>query len=101
MFIVTSDGDMTLYGDGKDFERDSGLVDLLVQLLKYDLYVGVVTAAGYPGEARCYEERLSGLLKGFSDAKLPKNVCERFFVLGKLFFLPFFFNLRKKKFFFF
>lgn len=80
--LITFDGDMTLYGDGKDFEHDSGLVKLLVELLEYDLYVCVVTAAGYPGDATRYEQRLSGLLKGFENARLPKSVCGRFFVLG-------------------
>jgi IMP and pyridine-specific 5'-nucleotidase len=82
---------MTLYDDGKDFEHNSALVDLIVQLLKHNLYVCVVTAAGYPGDAQRYEERLSGLLKGFSNAKLPKNVCEKFFLLGKLFSFSFLF----------
>ena len=75
---------MTLYDDGKDFEHDSALVNLLMSLLKYNLNVCVVTAAGYPGDASRYEQRLSGLLKGFEDAQLSKNMCEKFFVLGKL-----------------
>ncbi|CAH1765194.1 13844_t:CDS:10 [Entrophospora sp. SA101] len=82
--LITFDGDMTLYGDGKDFEHNSALVNLLVQLLKFNLHVCVVTAAGYPGEAHRYEKRLSGLLKGFANAELPKNVCERFFVLESI-----------------
>ncbi|GBB91347.1 hypothetical protein RclHR1_01860001 [Rhizophagus clarus] len=80
--LITFDGDMTLYDDGKDFEHDSALVNLLVSLLKYNLTVCVVTAAGYPGDASRYEIRLSGLLKGFENARLPKNMCENFFVLG-------------------
>ncbi|CAG8568517.1 4547_t:CDS:10 [Acaulospora morrowiae] len=80
--LITFDGDMTLYDDGEDFEQDSKSVNLLVQLLKYDLNVCVVTAAGYPGDAKRYEERLSGLLKGFQTAQLSKKFCERFFVLG-------------------
>lgn len=75
---------MTLYDDGKDFEHDSGLVNLLVKLLEHNLNVCVVTAAGYPGDASRYEERLSGLLKGFENARLSKNICEKFFVLGEL-----------------
>ena len=73
---------MTLYDDGQDFEHDSGLVNLLVKLLGHNLNVCVVTAAGYPGDASRYEQRLSGLLKGFEIAQLPKNICEKFFVLG-------------------
>ncbi|CAG8715192.1 7332_t:CDS:2, partial [Racocetra fulgida] len=52
---------MTLYDDGKDFEQDSALVNFLVKLLEFDLYVCVVTAAGYPGDAQRYEQRLSGV----------------------------------------
>src|ERR1043165_9597763 len=74
---------MTLYDDGKDFEHDSALVNLLMKLLEYNLNVCVVTAAGYPGDASRYEKRLSGLLKGFEDARLPKEMCEKFYVLGK------------------
>ncbi|RIB28395.1 IMP-specific 5'-nucleotidase 1 [Gigaspora rosea] len=80
--LITFDGDMTLYDDGKDFEQDSALVNLLVKLLEFDLNVCVVTAAGYPGDAQRYEQRLSGLLKGFESARLPKKICERFYVLG-------------------
>ncbi|CAB4397613.1 unnamed protein product [Rhizophagus irregularis] len=80
--LITFDGDMTLYDDGQDFEHDSALVNLLVSLLKYNLIVCVVTAAGYPGDALRYEQRLSGLLKGFENARLSKNMCEKFFVLG-------------------
>ncbi|CAG8561665.1 5759_t:CDS:10 [Funneliformis caledonium] len=80
--LITFDGDMTLYDDGKDFEHDSELVKLLMRLLEHDLYVCVVTAAGYPGDASRYEQRLSGLLKGFENARLSKEMCEKFFVLG-------------------
>ncbi|RHZ46827.1 hypothetical protein Glove_606g94 [Diversispora epigaea] len=80
--LITFDGDMTLYDDGKDFEQDSELVNLLVRLLKCDLIVCVVTAAGYSGDSERYEQRLSGLLKGFQTAKLPKEICNRFYLLG-------------------
>jgi IMP and pyridine-specific 5'-nucleotidase len=33
--LVTFDGDMTLYADGGDFERDSVLVSLIVDLLRF------------------------------------------------------------------
>ena len=80
--LITFDGDMTLYADGKDFSRDSHLVELLIGLLEKKLYVAIVTAAGYPGDASRYEQRLSGLLDGFKASKLPKECLERFFVLG-------------------
>ena len=45
--MITFDGDMTLYADGKDFAKDSQLVDLLITLLQHDKYVAIVTAAAY------------------------------------------------------
>ncbi|KAG9307469.1 hypothetical protein G9A89_017299 [Geosiphon pyriformis] len=80
--LITFDGDMTLYNDGDDFDQDSALVNSLVRLLEFDLYVCVVTAAGYHTDAQRYEQRLSGLLKGFERANLPKEVIERFYLLG-------------------
>ncbi|CAG8807016.1 13018_t:CDS:2, partial [Dentiscutata erythropus] len=88
--LITFDGDMTLYGDGKDFEQDSELVKLLVKLLEFDFNVCVVTAAGYPGDAQRYEQRLSGLLKGFektlqrciNDMKLPCTILRKSRAVG-------------------
>jgi IMP and pyridine-specific 5'-nucleotidase len=73
---------MTLYADGKNFSADSHLVKLLVGLLRKDIFVAIVTAAGYPGQPEQYEHRLSGLLEGFKKADLPPQNLEKFFVLG-------------------
>ncbi|OZJ04423.1 hypothetical protein BZG36_02921 [Bifiguratus adelaidae] len=80
--LITFDGDMTLYADGQDFEHDSELVQLLVHLLQCDLYVCVVTAAGYGNDAVRYEGRLSGLLRGFTAHNVPEHQLKRFYVLG-------------------
>ncbi|KAI8918418.1 IMP-specific 5-nucleotidase [Powellomyces hirtus] len=80
--LITFDGDMTLYADGADFARDSQLVKLIVHLLRHGLYVAIVTAAGYPGDAPKYEKRLSGLLDGFRASNLPGEALEKFYVLG-------------------
>ncbi|KAJ3186596.1 IMP 5'-nucleotidase [Gaertneriomyces sp. JEL0708] len=80
--MITFDGDMTLYADGADFAKDSKLVRLLVDLLRHGLYVAIVTAAGYPGDAKRYEQRLWGLLDGFKDSGLSKEALGRFYVLG-------------------
>ncbi|KAJ3400763.1 IMP 5'-nucleotidase, partial [Chytridiales sp. JEL 0842] len=81
--LITFDGDMTLYADGADFNRDSELVDLLVGLLKRDIHVAIVTAAGYANDAPKYEQRLSGLLEGIHDAThLSPLQKSRFWVLG-------------------
>lgn len=63
--LITFDGDVTLYDDGKNLVKDSPLVDCLVELLANDIYVAVVTAAGYPGESGAseYHKRLPGLIE--------------------------------------
>ncbi|TPX37804.1 hypothetical protein SeMB42_g02723 [Synchytrium endobioticum] len=80
--LITFDGDMTLYADGADFERDSQLVAHLLELLDAGLYVSIVTAAGYPNNPARYEQRLSGLLHGLQDSVLEHAAKARFFVLG-------------------
>lgn len=42
----------------------------------------MVTAAGYPNDPTRYEQRLSGLLKGFRERNLSEDILGRFFVLG-------------------
>ena len=44
--LITFDGDVTLYEDGKSLDENSEVVQRLVKLLSLGLYVGVVTAAG-------------------------------------------------------
>ncbi|KAJ2401917.1 IMP 5'-nucleotidase [Coemansia sp. RSA 2559] len=80
--LVTFDGDMTLYDDGRNFEKDSDLTRLLVALLKRGIAVAIVTAAGYGADAPKYEARLSGLLHGFAAARLGAAAVARFYVLG-------------------
>ncbi|KAJ1940440.1 IMP 5'-nucleotidase [Linderina macrospora] len=80
--LITFDGDMTLYDDGKNFEENNALTGLLVNLLRRGVTVAIVTAAGYGGEAARYEHRLSGLLTNFEKAKLTESQVNRFYVLG-------------------
>jgi IMP and pyridine-specific 5'-nucleotidase len=71
------------YDDGKDFEHDSALVALIIQLLSFNINVAVVTAAGYTEHAESrYESRLSGLLQGFQLSGLTNAQLARFHVLG-------------------
>ena len=67
--LATFDGDVTLYDDGKSLEPESPVVPRLLDLLKQDVKIGIVTAAGYT-EAKRYYERLHGLL----DAVKASNV---------------------------
>lgn len=61
--MVTFDGDVTLYEDGGSLISKNPMVPLLIKLLKSNIFVGIVTAAGYD-EAKIYERRLGGLVKG-------------------------------------
>lgn len=83
--LITFDGDVTLYDDGKNLYKESPLVDCLVELLANDIYVAVVTAAGYPGEAGAkeYHKRLPGLIEvlGTTD-QLTNQQKSNFLVMG-------------------
>ncbi|EFX04893.1 imp-specific 5 -nucleotidase [Grosmannia clavigera kw1407] len=65
--LVTFDGDLTLYEDGQNLEPDSPLIPRILELLRRDIKVGIVTAAGYDTADRYYE-RLHGLLCAVRDA---------------------------------
>ncbi|KAG0231484.1 IMP 5'-nucleotidase [Actinomortierella wolfii] len=80
--LITFDGDMTLYDDGMSFSESSPLIASLITLMRANLRVAIVTAAGYPGDASKYEERLAGLLSAFTAQNLPEEMLQRFFVLG-------------------
>lgn len=83
--LMTFDGDVTLYEDGKNLAVDSPLVHCLIRLLANDLYVAVVTAAGYPGSqgAISYQGRLEGLMEALNKST---ELCDRqknnFLVMG-------------------
>ncbi|KAG0333577.1 IMP 5'-nucleotidase [Podila humilis] len=80
--LITFDGDMTLYDDGTSFTDTSPMIPLLITLMRAGLRVAIVTAAGYPGDAGKYEERLAGLLRRFQMENLQETLLERFYVLG-------------------
>lgn len=80
--LITFDGDMTLYDDGTSFTDSSPLIPLLITLMRAGMTVAIVTAAGYPGDAGKYEERLRGLLNMFQKHNLSEKLLERFYVLG-------------------
>ena len=44
--------------------------------------MAIVTAAGYPGDAKRYEQRLSGLLHGFKNSNVNPDNLENFYVFG-------------------
>ena len=82
--LITFDGDQTLYSDGANFESNPKLANYLYLLLKNDVTVAVVTAAGYEYDTSKYELRLSGLLQYFKNHsyKLTKKQLNCFYLFG-------------------
>ncbi|KFH47030.1 IMP-specific 5'-nucleotidase-like protein [Hapsidospora chrysogenum ATCC 11550] len=74
--LATFDGDVTLYDDGQSLEPSNPVVprllggavsDQLQDLLRKNIKIGIVTAAGYTTADRYYE-RLHGLLDAIAEA---------------------------------
>ncbi|KAK6462123.1 IMP 5'-nucleotidase [Scheffersomyces coipomensis] len=84
--LVTFDGDVTLYEDGKSLVENDHVVSRLVKLLSLGLFVSVVTAAGYPGQSggAKYHERLKGLIDAMDrpDCILTPKQKENLLVMG-------------------
>lgn len=83
--LITFDGDVTLYEDGQNLTPDAPVVERLMKLLKLNMFIAVVTAAGYPGKsgAENYYYRLKGLLDRIKESdELTDVQKENFFVMG-------------------
>lgn len=80
--LITFDADGTLYADGTHFQQDNAMIDLIISLMRSNVHVAIVTAAGYPGEAHKFESRLAGLLDAFRNLKLTKEITDRFHIMG-------------------
>ncbi|CAM1501690.1 Fc.00g036740.m01.CDS01 [Cosmosporella sp. VM-42] len=65
--LATFDGDVTLYDDGQSLEPDSPVISRLLDLLRKNIKIGIVTAAGYTSADRYYE-RLHGLLDAIAES---------------------------------
>eukprot|EP00884_Botryococcus_braunii_P003358 jgi/Botrbrau1/13022/Bobra.0389s0016.2 len=80
--LITFDADGTLYADGMHMEHDNQMIRHIIHLMRHKVHVAIVTAAGYPGEAQRFEQRLKGLLTAFQQLRLPPEVVCRFHVMG-------------------
>eukprot|EP00899_Mesostigma_viride_P019895 jgi/Mesvir1/27907/Mv03421-RA.1 len=80
--LITFDADGTLYADGAHFKHDNAMIGLIIGLLQSNVQVAVVTAAGYPGNASRFEDRLAGLLTAFRALQLPAWMTDNFHVMG-------------------
>lgn len=80
--LITFDGDLTLYEDGKCLTAGDVVISRIVRILSRNIAVAVVTAAGYT-EASRYYSRLSGLLEAIKDATLAGDVQGgKFIIMG-------------------
>ncbi|KAK9479444.1 IMP-specific 5-nucleotidase [Lipomyces japonicus] len=82
--LVTLDGDVTLYDDGKSLTRDSNVIPVLLELLKRDIAIGIVTAAGYSDTSGTrYTERLEGLIHAITiSTDLTDQQKQNLLVMG-------------------
>lgn len=80
--LATFDGDVTLYDDGQSLEPSSPIVPRLLDLLKKNVKIGIVTAAGYTTADRYYS-RLHGLLDALaSSTDLTPTQKSKLLVMG-------------------
>ncbi|CEJ91404.1 Putative IMP-specific 5'-nucleotidase 1 [[Torrubiella] hemipterigena] len=63
--LATFDGDVTLYEDGQNLEPSSPIIPRMLALMKNNVKIGIVTAAGYT-TADGYYARLHGLLEAIA-----------------------------------
>lgn len=83
--LITFDGDVTLYEDGHSLTKDCAIVQRVLKLLKLGFFVGIVTAAGYPGQqgSSQYYSRLKGLIDLMNeDNDLLPQQKENLLVMG-------------------
>ncbi|EGV61537.1 IMP 5'-nucleotidase [Yamadazyma tenuis] len=82
--LITFDGDVTLYDDGKSLMKDDPVVARLIELLHAGFFIGVVTAAGYPGQqgSSQYYSRLKGLVDAMNESTLSIQQRQNLLVMG-------------------
>lgn len=82
--LITFDGDVTLYDDGKSLQKTDVIVSRLMELLRLGFFIGVVTAAGYPGQqgSSQYYTRLRGLVDAIIESDLPPEKKQNLLVMG-------------------
>lgn len=82
--LITFDGDVTLYDDGKSLAKNDDVVKRLIELLGLGFFIGVVTAAGYPGQQGSgqYYSRLKGLIDAINESELTAQQRENLLVMG-------------------
>lgn len=79
--LITFDGDVTLYDDGDSLMAKNSCIPRILHLLRQDIRIGIVTAAGYT-EAEKYYDRLYGLLDAVAASDLSERAEGRLVVMG-------------------
>ncbi|KXX76249.1 IMP-specific 5'-nucleotidase 1 [Madurella mycetomatis] len=80
--LATFDGDVTLYDDGESLEPTSPVIPRLIDLLRKNVKIGIVTAAGYT-TADKYYARLHGLLDALANtAELTPSQKQSLIIMG-------------------
>ncbi|KAI4154680.1 MAG: hypothetical protein LQ340_001524 [Diploschistes diacapsis] len=80
--LVTFDGDLTLYDDGKSLATGDVVIQRILRLLMNKTCVAIVTAAGYT-DAQRYYERLLGLLEALKEGICSGSIVQpQFAVMG-------------------
>lgn len=67
--LATFDGDVTLYDDGESLEVDNPVIPRMLDLMRNNVKIGIVTAAGYTTSERYYS-RLHGLLDAIANSEV-------------------------------
>ncbi|GAB4818971.1 hypothetical protein N2152v2_006017 [Parachlorella kessleri] len=80
--LITFDADGTLYADGAHMEHDNEMIRHIIGLMRSNVHVAIVTAAGYPGSPERFEQRVEGLLAAFRQLNLPQSITDRFHIMG-------------------
>eukprot|EP01035_Chromulina_nebulosa_P036377 gene36377-49000_t len=80
--LISFDGDQTLYSDGGNFEDNDELALAIIMLLKHNVKVALITAAGYGLDGSRYAQRLRGLLDRFIFENLDASEVACFYVFG-------------------
>lgn len=75
--LITFDADGTLYADGAHMEHDNEMIRHIIALMRSNVHVAIVTAAGYPGSPERFEQRVEGLLAAFRQLHLPQAITDR------------------------
>ncbi|PHH89446.1 hypothetical protein CDD83_6051 [Cordyceps sp. RAO-2017] len=80
--LATFDGDVTLYDDGESLKPSSPIIPRLLDLLRKNIKVGIVTAAGYTTADRYYA-RLHGLLDAIAASpELDETQKQSLVIMG-------------------